>query len=90
MLAVATRRATALEYLAWVGMTCVLIQIGARVGSPTNLIAFGPSDLTAWADAVGHAIEVLTMAAGAVVIAYHRWRKGDDEPPPPTGPACPA
>lgn len=91
MIAIPTRRTSALEYLAWVGMVCVLLQLAVRFARPLPMTAaFGPADLSAWADAIGHAIEVLTMAVGAVVIAYHRWRKGDDEPPPttPGNPGC--
>jgi hypothetical protein len=90
MFVVRTRGTSALESLAWLGMTCVLIQLAARaaaVESPPVPAAFGPADLSSWADSIGHTIEVLTMAVGAVVVAWHRWRRprgGGDGPAPET------
>lgn len=79
----------ALESMSWAGLIAGLLLIASASSLPARPVAyaaFGPSDLTAWTQAICTAIGLVTAAVNGLAIAIHRWgrppRKGRRPPPP--------
>jgi hypothetical protein len=81
--------ATALERLAWAGLIAGLLlcasaaSLGLAPPPPAAVLlvgAFGPADLTGWAQAICGAIGALTAALNGVAIVWHRWGKPPRKP----------
>lgn len=89
-----------LEGLSWLALVCGLLLCASLLSRPhvpahvpRVVLAFGPHDLTAWADAIAGAVVALGTAANGLAILWRRWgrpprrprRKTGEPPEPPAG-----
>ena len=79
------RSSRALEGLSWAGLVAGLFLIASACSAPRWPVvcaasAFGPAEVTAWAQALAGAIGALAAALNGVAIVWHRRGKPPRRP----------